>query len=629
MVLFFILLSLPLLCQVIDEGFESGDFTAYDWQFPGDFDWLIYNSYAFEGNYCAGSGNLNDNQSSTIAIEIDCPQDGILAFAWKVSSEPNYDYLRFYLDDEMLSEISGSVGWTQLGYELTTGVHNLHWTYSKDYSVSYGSDIGWIDEVFFFVEENIYDYDLEVLDLTGTSQLIGGESYTYEVTVRNNGMFNFTGYTVSLVDSDGTEYDAETVFWVLPSGDENTVELTIAPEVDFPDSIVELFGKGYVSNDENPLNDLSTKQDIHIIPADCDFAVIGEADSFTNQLPVSFIWKTSIMETIYFADEIPATGMISSIDFFNNFCQDVNAPLRIWLGETDAVSLQNQWINADSLQLVFDGAHDFAAGTNIINIPLDSLFIYNDANLVLMIERCYDYLQYSWQTNFYFSEIAGTEFGRTRYNFSDHHAFDAYALEGGVLCDWVANTAFTIAPIPYGHLSGYVFDDVGQPVVDAEVCVDSVLWQTQSDADGYFMIEQIDNGIHQLMVSYEGYVTNIMEIEITSENLTEVEINMIPANASDEYNIADLPLSFGKIYPNPFIPKNSRQGVGIEILADNAELTIYDIKGRKIRMLPVERAGTVFWDGIDNLGNPVASGIYLLRLQSEISSANTRLMLVK
>jgi hypothetical protein len=143
------------------------------------------------------------------------------------------------------------------------------------------------------------------------------------------------------------------------------------------------------------------------------------------------------------------------------------------------------------------------------------------------------------------------------------------------------------------------------------------------------MIEQIDNGIHQLMVSYEGYVTTNMEIEITSENLTEVEFNMIPASAGEENNIANLPLSFGKIYPNPFIPKNSRQGVGIEVLAEQAELTIYDIKGRKIRILPVENAGTVFWDGVDNLGNQVASGIYLLRLQSDEDSANTRLMLVK
>lgn len=631
MFLLFFLISLPLLGQVIDEGFESGDFSGYDWQLSGDALFFVTSSYPYAGSYCAQGGDVNDNQSTTIAIDIDCPQNGFLTFTWKVSSEANYDFLRFYLDDLQMAQIHGTVGWTQVGYELAAGVHNLRWSYEKDYSVSTGSDTGWLDNIIFFIEEEVFNYDLEVLDLTGPSQLTGGESYNYEVTVRNSGQFNLTGYTVSLVDSAGTEFDAQTIFWMLAPGNENTVELTIEPAEDYPDTLIGLFGKCYVSTDENPANDLSQRQDIHIIPSDYQFAVIGERDSLTNQLPVSLIWNTSISETLYFADEIPATGVISSIDFFNNFCEEANdISLRIWLGETDAVSLQDNWINADTLQLVFDNTCDFPSGTNIINIELDSLFVYNGSNLVVLLERVFDGTQYySWQTSFYFSEITGEEYGRTRYNFSDNHAFDVYDLEGGILCDWLANTVLTISPLPYGSLSGYVFDETGIPLIGAEVTVDSLLWQTVTDSSGYFMLEQIDNGTHQLTVCLEGYADYIQEIEITSGNLTEVEIILVPASSGDENMITVSPVSFGKIYPNPFMPVNSRQGVSIEVFATNSELTIYDIKGRRVKTLFVERSGQVFWDGFDFQGKTVASGIYLLRLQSDEGSANTRLMLVK
>jgi subtilisin-like proprotein convertase family protein len=72
---------------------------------------------------------------------------GTLSFYWKVSSEANYDFLEFWVDGVLKSEISGEVNWQQKSFSLASGSHLLSWSYSKDRSVSAGSDAGWLDRV--------------------------------------------------------------------------------------------------------------------------------------------------------------------------------------------------------------------------------------------------------------------------------------------------------------------------------------------------------------------------------------------------------------------------------------------------------------------------------------------------
>jgi hypothetical protein len=68
-------------------------------------------------------------------------------FYWRVSSETNYDYLRFYIDGVLQNQIAGSTSWAQRSYTVSSGSHTLKWTYYKDYSVSSGSDAGWVDKL--------------------------------------------------------------------------------------------------------------------------------------------------------------------------------------------------------------------------------------------------------------------------------------------------------------------------------------------------------------------------------------------------------------------------------------------------------------------------------------------------
>jgi flagellar hook assembly protein FlgD len=57
--------------------------------------------------------------------------------------------------------------------------------------------------------------------------------------------------------------------------------------------------------------------------------------------------------------------------------------------------------------------------------------------------------------------------------------------------------------------------------------------------------------------------------------------------------------------------------------------TVYDVSGRRIRRLGASDSSTVRWDGRDDHGARVASGIYLLRVESSRGSDSIRIVLVR
>ena len=86
-------------------------------------------------------------------------------------------------------------------------------------------------------------------------------------------------------------------------------------------------------------------------------------------------------------------------------------------------------------------------------------------------------------------------------------------------------------------------------------------------------------------------------------------------------------------YPNPF---NATTQIKYDLAAkekQNTRLIIYDVLGRQIRTL-VEKeqaAGTyeVIWDGRDEAGKEVASGIYLYKLISGLYAKTNKMILMK
>ena len=84
-------------------------------------------------------------------------------------------------------------------------------------------------------------------------------------------------------------------------------------------------------------------------------------------------------------------------------------------------------------------------------------------------------------------------------------------------------------------------------------------------------------------------------------------------------------------WPNPFNPATR---IPFELAAGGRiELKLFDVSGRPVRTLFEGRseAGThsVPWDGRDDSGRPVASGVYFCRLRAGIYTATSRLVLLR
>ncbi len=130
-----------------DEIAEAVDNGSLTFTHSGDANWTRVTDVFYYGGDSARSGAIGNNSSTTIQTSVTVGSTQSVKFYWKVSSEANYDYLRFYIDGVEKTKIAGEVDWTQVAYNITAGTHTLKWSYIKDPYVYGGSDCGWIDKL--------------------------------------------------------------------------------------------------------------------------------------------------------------------------------------------------------------------------------------------------------------------------------------------------------------------------------------------------------------------------------------------------------------------------------------------------------------------------------------------------
>jgi len=132
----------------IVEDFETGDFTKFDWNLGGGYLWIITSENPYEGSYCSKSGNIPNYASSSIILSAEVTADDSISFFRKVSSELDYDFLEFYIDNNLKDRWSGtSEGWKREAFPVETGTHTFKWEYVKDAYVTGGSDCAWLDYI--------------------------------------------------------------------------------------------------------------------------------------------------------------------------------------------------------------------------------------------------------------------------------------------------------------------------------------------------------------------------------------------------------------------------------------------------------------------------------------------------
>jgi hypothetical protein len=134
---------------LVTEDWETGNFAKLPWTLSGNANWEVATVGQYEGNYTATSGTIEHLQTTSFSMQVLVDNYGTISFYRKTSSELNFDFLRFYIDDVQKGQWSGEVPWGLVSYAITPGIHNLKWSYIKDGLASAGLDRAWVDYITF------------------------------------------------------------------------------------------------------------------------------------------------------------------------------------------------------------------------------------------------------------------------------------------------------------------------------------------------------------------------------------------------------------------------------------------------------------------------------------------------
>lgn len=127
---------------------DAVDAPQLNWATAGSGVWRGEATNTHDQLDAAQSGTIGHSQSTWLETAVIGP--GTLSFWWRTSSETSFDFLNFHVDGlPQCPGLSGILDWQQVNLPIPGGAHTLRWTYSKDGSVTAGSDAAWVDQVQF------------------------------------------------------------------------------------------------------------------------------------------------------------------------------------------------------------------------------------------------------------------------------------------------------------------------------------------------------------------------------------------------------------------------------------------------------------------------------------------------
>ncbi len=199
----------------IDEDFENGVLTDFDWQNDIDHPWTIVDN-GYMSTKSIKSGTISNSQSTSLT-QIISTTAGFVQFYYKTSTQANNDLLLFFIDNQLLGEFSGVNSWNYISYNISAGIHELKWTYQKNASISYGSDAVWIDRIGFpDLVGNVYYPPQSLTADVMTRDVLLTWKKPYISNIYNTG--SVTGYQIYCNDELLTE---------LPSTDSTYIHASI------------------------------------------------------------------------------------------------------------------------------------------------------------------------------------------------------------------------------------------------------------------------------------------------------------------------------------------------------------------------------------------------------------------
>jgi flagellar hook assembly protein FlgD len=117
---------------------------------------------------------------------------------------------------------------------------------------------------------------------------------------------------------------------------------------------------------------------------------------------------------------------------------------------------------------------------------------------------------------------------------------------------------------------------------------------------------------------------------VVTEDVYEADIVLSPTSVDNETALPTV-TALAQNYPNPF---NATTNISFSLAnAGEVELSVYDLLGRKVSTLVASNlpAGShvINWNGLDDSGHQVSSGMYLYVLKTAGETFANRMVLLK
>lgn len=361
--------------------------------------------------------------------------------------------------------------------------------------------------------------DLGVLGITGNITPSVGDPTTYNITVKNNGTATQTNYTVKLMKEGNVEIAS------VPGTSIATMQtlsfgIPWTPTATGPTYV---YGKVEMAGDEIATNNQTSNLNVDVQAAGTVAVTVGGGGS-TGRMPVNMFYKNSLFETIYLGSELNIGGLLTGIQFYNNFATNLpNMPTNIWVGETTQTDLSGGWIPSTQLTQVFSGNVNYPSGSNNILITLTTPYPYGGGNLVVMVERPMDAEYYS--SSDLFVTQTGTVANRTLNVYSDTTDYDPAAPPAATGSAIFPKTTLMFITDGMGTLSGTVYGPGATPLAGATVTVANSTLTYTTGANGTYSFPYIAEGSRTVSATKHGYTVDtqtvtIVENQTTTQNFT-------------------------------------------------------------------------------------------------------------
>jgi hypothetical protein len=188
-----------------------------------------------------------------------------------------------------------------------------------------------------------------------------------------------------------------------------------------------------------------------------------------------------------------------------------------------------------------------------------------------------------------------------------------------------------------GSFCGYVWDQYAEPLENVVISLAPTSATATTDANGYFELQPY--ALHyDVHLQYYSLAMADTTISIDPDGVHTAQYQLfVPVDAQNQVLPPQGSIS---VHPNPFNPNTEiRFQISDSRQREHATIEIFNSKGQKVRKLEMRNEGlemkrdlsySLTWNGTNDAGKPVASGVYYARLAvGGMHLAQTKMLLLQ